>query len=67
MNKPNWKDAPKWARWLAQDYDGLWCWFQYKPKWCFECQWWDVTKGGDHEIIKPDINIGACETLEKKP
>ena len=30
--KPDWKDAPKWAKWLAQDrcYNA-WHWFEYKP------------------------------------
>lgn len=31
MNKPNWKDAPDWANWLAQDYYGYWHWFEEKP------------------------------------
>ena len=25
--KPYWKDAPLWARWLAQDYSGIWYWY----------------------------------------
>ena len=31
MSKPDWKDAPEWAQWLAQDQDGLWCWFESEP------------------------------------
>lgn len=31
MNKPDWKDAPEWAQWLAQDSDGEWYWFEVKP------------------------------------
>ena len=30
-NKPQWKDAPQWAMWLAQDADGEWCWCEKKP------------------------------------
>jgi hypothetical protein len=30
-NKPDWKDAPDWANWAAQDYDGRWFWFENKP------------------------------------
>lgn len=26
MNKPDWKDAPEWANWLAQDGEGQWIW-----------------------------------------
>ena len=29
--KPDWKDAPKWAKWLAQNDDGQWYWFENKP------------------------------------
>lgn len=30
--KPDWKDAPGWARWLACDTDGEWWWFQLEPE-----------------------------------
>jgi hypothetical protein len=29
--KPEWKDAPAWARWLAMDDTGSWVWFEKKP------------------------------------
>ena len=29
--KPDWKDAPEWADWLAMDDDGAWFWFEYEP------------------------------------
>lgn len=29
--KPDWKDAPEWARYLAKDKDGYWNWFETKP------------------------------------
>ena len=36
MAKPEWKDAPYWAQWLAQDevgkhQDHYWVWFENKP------------------------------------
>lgn len=31
MSKPEWKDAPEWANWLAQDKDGEYCWWNKKP------------------------------------
>ena len=31
MQKPSWDDAPEWARYLAQDDDGWWYWFDEKP------------------------------------
>ncbi len=30
--KPEWKDAPKWANWLAQDANGDWYWYKEKPE-----------------------------------
>lgn len=29
--KPDWKDAPHWAKFRARDADGTWCWFENKP------------------------------------
>jgi hypothetical protein len=29
--KPDWKDAPAWAKWLAMDNDGTWFWYAEKP------------------------------------
>lgn len=31
MNKPDWKDAPEWASWLAMETSGGWFWVQSKP------------------------------------
>lgn len=30
--KPDWKDAPEWANWLAMDSDGGWWWHEKKPE-----------------------------------
>lgn len=40
MNKPDWKDAPEWAVWLAQDEDGLWWWHEQKPWQGYELNFW---------------------------
>lgn len=29
--KPDWKDAPEWANWLAMDKDGAWYWYEEMP------------------------------------
>ncbi len=29
--KPDWKDAPEWANYLAMDKDGQWKWHQRTP------------------------------------
>jgi len=35
--KPNWKDAPEWANYLAKDGGifGEWYWYEYEPLWNF--------------------------------
>ena len=30
-NKPDWKDAPEWANWLAKDKNGCWFWYEDNP------------------------------------
>ena len=30
-DKPNWRDAPVWALFLAQDGDGYWYWHETDP------------------------------------
>lgn len=29
--KPGWGDAPAWAKYLAQDQDGGWYWYESRP------------------------------------
>lgn len=29
--KPDWKDAPGWAKYLAMDENGEWYWHEYDP------------------------------------
>lgn len=31
MNKPDWKDAPEWAQYLAMDENGEWYWYEQAP------------------------------------
>ena len=30
--KPDWKDAPEWAKWIAKDLSGQWWWYENKPE-----------------------------------
>ncbi len=41
--KPDWKDAPEWANYLAVDNDGVWYWYECKP--FLEYGHWDVDEG----------------------
>ena len=60
--KPDWKDAPEWANYLAMDAGGAWYWHEKKPKvedeeWCGKGGW---------ELA--DLDEGYWEkSLEKKP
>lgn len=29
--KPDWKDSPEWANWVAMDDDGEWYWHEKDP------------------------------------
>lgn len=31
MSKPDWKDAPEWAEWVAMDDTGEWWWYEERP------------------------------------
>lgn len=38
MSKPEWKDAPKWAKWLAKDQSEAWYWYENEPH-EVDCGW----------------------------
>ena len=44
MNKPDWKDAPVFAKWLAQDADGRWWWHSTRPMLDDDFEWYGSTK-----------------------
>ena len=66
MNKPDWKDAPEWANYLAaEDCDGekIWCWFEFEPIWSFDYKAWLLNK-----LRGRYARVGGDEsTLEKRP
>lgn len=43
--KPDWKDAPVWAQYLAMDHDGVWWWYEHKPIKLFGNEGWHVRQG----------------------
>ena len=59
--KPDWKDAPEWANWLARDMSGRWFWWERKPDFIGD-EW---LYGGRYEIAAA-IDY-AWETLEARP
>lgn len=63
IDKPDWKDAPEWARYLAQDKDGEWIWFEYEP--IKEVEGWGLSRfvGKSESAHKEAWTL----TLEERP
>ena len=60
--KPDWKDAPEWAQYLARHGDGEWFWWETEPT--FERMDGQWGEGGK-------CQFSGCwetnDTLEKRP
>jgi hypothetical protein len=69
--KPDWKDAPGWANWLAMDDDGRWSWSAKKPSWDEEEGCWWTTKYWEYVSFDPDetdiYNFSSIASLEPRP
>jgi hypothetical protein len=59
--KPEWKDAPEWAKFLAMDSSGTWLWYSREPS-DGEEAWYGF---GRYEIAGKDIHWR--DTLEPRP
>ena len=64
MNKPDWKDAPEWAQWLAQDEDGTWWWYENAPKVILSRTWFD---SGRARKVSDNYSENWRESLEQRP
>lgn len=62
---PSWKNAPEWANWVAQDDDGEWSWFEYKPD-LVEGLWEFVVGAVTRAGFGPEPRH-PCETLQERP
>jgi hypothetical protein len=63
--KPDWKDAPEWANYLARSEDGMWTWFEKKPRLpSFHALSWHAN-GGQFELLFSDLHWQ--DSLEKRP
>ncbi len=58
--KPDWKDAPEWANYLAMDENGAWWWYEMEPVF-LENIW--VRGGEDQDAKCHDWQ----DSLEEKP
>lgn len=73
--KPDWKDAPEWAQWLAMDGDGRWVWYDRKPFFDDADEIWQQPFNKDNtaeyatgvpDCDGPDWDQ-AFDTLERRP
>lgn len=65
--KPTWDSAPKSAKWLAQDCDGIWRWHSIKPK-HIEGYWVSNEFASMNSATYTDPSSSKCsESLESKP
>jgi hypothetical protein len=65
MSKPEWKDAPRWANWLAQDESGIWHWFEFEPEPSYSGMVWD-SRPGAIALAYRTVQ-GWDKTLEARP
>ena len=70
-NKPDWKDAPDCAKYLAQDSDGDWYWWTGKPKVINNFRYWmpdDVEQDIPAALAVERMEVLSWkETLEPRP
>lgn len=60
--KPDWKDAPEWANYLAMDSNGEWFWYECPPE--SGSKTW-IVSGGDYTYAEQDYSW--TETKEARP
>jgi hypothetical protein len=63
--KPDWKDAPAWAKFLAMDISGAWFWFEEEP--FFNIHTWLRRGESDTECKLAAAPLTAKDTLEGRP
>jgi hypothetical protein len=63
--KPDWKDAPEWAKWLAMDEDGEWFWFKSRPRLNKQGAVWIAD---DNDTVYAGMNdFHHRDSLEQRP
>jgi len=67
--KPEWKDAPEWAKWLAQNGVGFWHWYEKEPTPAKNWNGWMMPDGGKTWFVSIGRwnQNGWKETLESRP
>jgi len=70
VSKPNWRDAPDWAEWLAQDLSGVWVWFSGGKPYPYDPMWRPSSDGKGFKVKRAAegaMNINWKDTLERRP
>jgi hypothetical protein len=62
--RPNWEDAPEWAKHLAMDADGEWWWFEVAPVLAVGDGCWAYMCG---QVRRAGNGIGWTDSLESRP
>lgn len=65
--KPDWKDAPEWARFVAMDPDGNWFWFSEEPRWDERLEIWHTDRKGTWGEARVKPQFQAPASLEPRP
>lgn len=65
--KPDWKDAPEWAQWLAMDADGLWAWYASEPRRILDSDMWQLGAPDDRHVPVFGFDGGPNWTRSKEP
>lgn len=66
--KPDWKDAPPDAKWLAMDENGDWWWYTDVPSFDAHTGNWSIPSlihDSAYPAYQPDVI--ASESLEQRP
>ena len=63
--KPDWKDAPEWANYLAMDTDKRWFWYENEPELCR--YGWNPANGRMQEAVQGASLWDIKQTLEERP
>lgn len=59
--KPDWKDAPEWAKWLTRNGSGTWEWWEERPDFeDYQKRWFKAT-------VYSERATGCQPTLEGRP
>lgn len=63
--KPDWATAPEWAKWLAQNADGEWHWYQLCP--VVRALFFQYAGGASKHAGTGQWNLEYYNTLERRP